>query len=219
MNRFQPFRPAYTKRLVGRLLKGEKLFLLGTPAQGSTRLAEDLAELLPGATWIKEETDGPDPIRWKAFQEKPLGPVIMVSLPAQEIIHEGALTDLLANESLGLLLIGSKEVLGLPSAITSLRLPPIAYQRITEEIKALHPSFPYSSILARVVFSHPQPYPLLQFLLAQWPDVSSDGPEFWEDWVQEKLNRFNATQGLAPTSVKEEQVKWWQKVLGWMGVR
>lgn len=237
-----PFRPVFTRRLAQRLRQGQVLNLVSRPGQGGQRLLADLQHLLSDAHYVdlsrsdltresalpphaqQQGHTWPEAIRsWNEALSPPILLLDRVDQVGNRDVFDAAfftqLSPIWISTRLGLLLATEQPLSTLPNTWPEtevIRLPPLGFKRIKEELFRHFPNTEAWLPLATDVFAHPRPYDLLQVLIThlQTNPVLLTTPT--KEWMPTVIEEFNRTQELDIRPRVEEQSAWWLRVMQWM---
>ncbi|MEM6263838.1 MAG: hypothetical protein AAGI38_15095 [Bacteroidota bacterium] len=235
-------RPAFTEKIAQRLRTGRSVLLIGTEGQGGQRLLEDLAllseeeqevfqlrmepvgshkallELICEQLKMEEQPSIED-----ALKQLPSKSWLLISDPVQAIerlVEQQAVdsdfyqmirkannarvaffTEGFANRS-ALNLKGYQEM----------RLPPLSYTRIKQELERSLPRIGDHSLLTNEVYRHVRPYQLLNFLKKELRHLK-EPPSAAR--LLELRKQFDESQQL-DTPERKVQMPWWKRLFsGW----
>ncbi len=237
MARIEPFRPTYTRRIASRLIQGEVICLLGQDRHGATRLAKDIQEIFPQARYLdaqglsskaivseisESETDDWNSLiaGWKRAGVSNCLVINHVTANAfgeDEASARSVLQQLLSLSQAGLLMLSDRPIPEFEGmeGLSVEKLPPIGYKRMKEEILRYFPEEKDWNSVAAPIFSHPEPYPLLQHVLeqrGQHPEYAEHPPE---QWVAQLVAAFNQANGLDEPAAGKKSTGIWDKLKGW----
>lgn len=96
-----------------------------------------------------------------------------------------------------------------------LKLPPLGYKRFQEELQRAIPldNWRPTPQAVSLIFSHPQPYPFLVWVLAQLPaDAEQAAALIQEDQVRNWREQFDASRGEAHPMPPKSPRGWWPRL-------
>lgn len=121
--------------------------------------------------------------------------------------------------SMGLLLVSDKPLSSMVEQASwaswdTVKLPPIGYKRIKEELLRTSPHVQDWHSLAQPIFAHPKRYLLLEYVIAQLqqttPAELAQAPQLMQSW----LAAFAAQHGERLAGQPAPKKPWWKRMLG-----
>ena len=237
-----PFRPTFTRRLGERLAEGQVINLIGTDAQGASRLAMDLGQMLTGARYLDWDRSRRDEIfehlgleqaqDWHeatAELDRQSGPAYLIfdhfdralQQPQWDDDFWQPLAQVWYTPSLGMLLVTEQPLseqagpAGWPEAVEMV-LPPLGFKRLKEEIKRHFPDYGPWHELATPIFSHPEPYPFLEHVLVQMKGNPMLVNMPVEEWMPAQIKAYNQLRDLSVEPEEPAAPSPWQRLKRWM---
>lgn len=236
------FRPVFTRRLAERLQNGHVFNLTAPRGQGSTRLLHDLAQQMPHAVYLDLADPTLTPERawaeaadaghhsWESilqvWKQADRAPVLLLdhldrigNSEAFGASFFAPLQQMWVSPRLGMLYATEKPLpnirddFGWPEGEV-VALPPMGYKRIKEEVLRHFPELKNWTPLATPIFSHPQPYDFLQFVIERLKGHPDLLQEPIDHWMPSLIEDFNRLHDLDVQPVRPESGSWWQRLRG-----
>lgn len=234
------FRPVFTRRLAERLQNGQVFNLTAPRGQGSTRLMKDLAGALPQALYLDladpelrpehiwpEATDA-NVNSWgevlPIWRQQDVPPVLLldhldrVATPScfDPAFFE-ALQPIWLSPRLGMLFAterprGEGGVDGSWPDTEVVALPPLGFKRIKEELTRHFPELKNWTPIATPIFSHPQPYDFMQFVIERIAKEKDLMETPIDHWMPQIVEDYNRAFDLDVQPLRPQEGSWWQRL-------
>lgn len=91
-----------------------------------------------------------------------------------------------------------------------LKLPPLGYKRYQEELTRKFPEWKPDLAIVTPIFSHPLPYPFLEYVIQRLESLGQTNPEITLEVMADWRAQFDKENGVETAEVIGEKKPWWK---------